>query len=120
MTRVWSESPAVEVADRVVTQGELLALAEGGDGGHVIGDIAQVFAIRRARPVGPAPPGVERLHRYPVKIRPILHRPQRRDEVEAASCGAACYLSKCSQRDWPFRLFATSLPSTKIRHCPTT
>jgi len=48
MTRVGSKSPAVEVADRVVTQGELLALAEGGDGGHVIGDIAQVFAIRRA------------------------------------------------------------------------
>ena len=48
MTRVWSESPAVEVAGRVVTQGELLALAEGGDGGHVIGDIAQVFTIRRA------------------------------------------------------------------------
>ena len=120
MTRVWSESPAVEVAGRVVTQGELLALAEGGDGGHVIGDIAQVFVIRRAGGPWACPARRGASAPVSVKIRPILHRPQRRDEVEAASCGAACYLSKCSQRDWPFRLFATSLPSTKIRHCPTT
>jgi len=53
MTRVWSESPAAEVAGRVVTHGELLALAERGDDGHgcewlrpLVDAISAILALR--------------------------------------------------------------------------